>query len=224
MQIRIKRQDGPDMPSYWQTFSFTCDKPVSVAHILDRLNFDDDLYDIDGKPAKRIRWECSCMQKMCGACAMRINGTPALACNYFVDDKKVSTLVLEPLSKFPVTADLITDRSIIQQQLSEGKAFYTDKVREKSGEHEQRYTVSKCLKCGLCLEACPNYVGGPVFFGAVYANDIYMIASGSEDKSAVKKPYHEHFENGCSKSLACMEVCPMKIPTLASIAKMNRKK
>ena len=29
---------------------------------------------------------------------------------------------------------------------------------------------------------------------------------------------------GCSKSLSCMDVCPMQIPTLSSIAKLNRTK
>jgi hypothetical protein len=44
------------------------------------------------------------------------------------------------------------------------------------------------------------------------------------DKDGIKKEYEEHFASGCSKSLACEKVCPVNIPTLASIAKMNRKK
>ncbi|MDR2795780.1 MAG: fumarate reductase iron-sulfur subunit, partial [Spirochaetaceae bacterium] len=28
-----------------------------------------------------MNWECSCLQKKCGACAMLINNTPALACD-----------------------------------------------------------------------------------------------------------------------------------------------
>lgn len=222
MIVTILRKDGPDTPQYRQSFSFECDRKVSVAHILDRLNYDDDLFDIEGRSARRIRWECSCMQKMCGACAMRINGVPALACNYFISPGQFDTLVLEPLSKFPVISDLVVDRSIISENLLNGKAFYPSEVSEPSREHEQRYSVSKCLKCGLCLEVCPNYIAGQNFFGAVYANDAYMIASGTDEKQEIKKSYHRHFENGCSKSLACMKVCPMNIPTLSSIVKMNR--
>ena len=38
----------------------------------------------------------------------------------------------------------------------------------------------------------------------------------------IKAAYAEHFGKTCSKSLSCMDVCPMKISTLASMAKMNR--
>ena len=38
----------------------------------------------------------------------------------------------------------------------------------------------------------------------------------------LKDEYDRLFASGCSKSLACVDVCPMKIPTLSSMAKMNR--
>ena len=47
--------------------------------------------------------------------------------------------------------------------------------------------------------------------------------SFSLDDIADYPEYAEHFAKGCSKSLSCVDVCPMHIPTLASIAKMNRK-
>ena len=42
-----------------------------------------------------------------------------------------------------------------------------------------------------------------------------------EKAKDVLKLYGEHFGKGCSKSLSCVDVCPMKIPTLASMAKLN---
>ena len=54
---------------------------------------------------------------------MIINGVPALACNTFVDEVTKKDLVLEPLSKFPVVADLIVDRSIIYENLNSAKAY-----------------------------------------------------------------------------------------------------
>ena len=38
-----------------------------------------------------------------------------------------------------------------------------------------------------------------------------------------EKEYKEHFGAGCSKALSCQSVCPMKIETISSIIKMNRK-
>ena len=38
----------------------------------------------------------------------------------------------------------------------------------------------------------------------------------------IRKQYARHFEAGCSKSLACRDICPAHLPTLSSIAYMNR--
>lgn len=94
---------------------------------------------------------------------------------------------------------------------------------DETDEYEHQYKTAKCLKCGLCLEVCPNYVRGEKFFGALYANDCYLISSmngaGSEE---IKRAYGKHFAAVCSKSLSCMDVCPMGIQTITSKVKMNR--
>lgn len=223
MIVRIKRQDEKDSKPYWQEFQYNGDKNVSIAHVLDALNYDDDLIDVTGASARRIRWECSCMQKMCGACGMVICGKPALACDTFLNEIKGDVLVLEPLSKFTVISDLKVDRSIIQEHLLDAGMYDERRELEDKKVHEHCYQASKCLKCGLCLEVCPNYVGGPNFYGASIANDAYILYAEKGDRSKeIKRNYKEHFSKGCSKSLACVDVCPMGINTVASMAKMNR--
>ena len=127
MIVTIKRQRTPEDAPYWQSFSYNGPLHVPVSAVLDAINYTDDLYDTDGKPAPRIRWECSCMQALCGGCAMVINGVPALACNTFADEVKGEELVLAPLSKFPVVADLIVDRSVIYQNLNQAKAYIEER-------------------------------------------------------------------------------------------------
>jgi succinate dehydrogenase / fumarate reductase iron-sulfur subunit len=224
MLVKIKRQISSDSEPYWQSFTYDGPEHVTVSAILDALNYTDDLYDIYGNSAPRIRWECSCMQAICGGCAMVINGVPALACTTFADEVKGEELVLEPLSKFPVVADLIVDRSIIYENLSSAKAYLETEAVSNKKEHEHQYSVSKCLKCGLCLEVCPNYHPGADFFGAVLANESYLITTQSANKnSQLVKEYKEHFGAFCSKALSCQTVCPAGIETLTSILKMNRK-
>ena len=224
MIVRIKRQRDPGSESYWQSFQYNGPRHVTVSAVLDALNYTDDLYDTEGQPAARIRWECSCMQIMCGGCAMIINGVPALACGTFVDKLKGSELVLEPLSKFPVIGDLIVDRSIIYENLKQAQAYLEERAVPSSKHYDQQYSVAKCFKCGLCLEVCPNYHPGTKFFGPVFANESYLLASqtSSEDKRLVKQ-YQEHFHSNCSKALSCQTVCPAGIETLTSILRMNRK-
>ena len=224
MIVKIKRQREPNAVAYWQSFTYDGPKHVTVSAVLDALNYTDDLFDIEGKPATRIRWECSCMQAVCGGCAMVINGVPALACATFADEVKGKDLLLEPLSKFPVIADLIVDRSAIYENLIRAKAYLESLTKNDNRQHEQQYSVAKCLKCGLCLEVCPNYHPGGEFFGAVLANESYLIASQSTDKKPqVIQEYKKHFGAGCSKALSCQTVCPVGIETITSIMRMNRK-
>jgi succinate dehydrogenase / fumarate reductase iron-sulfur subunit len=224
MIVRIKRQRDFASEPYWQSFQYDGPEHAPVSAILDDLNYTDDLFDIDGNPAARVRWECSCMQAVCGGCAMVINGVPALACATFADEVKGRELVLEPLSKFPVVADLIVDRSVIYENLIRAKAYLDSVAENDKRQHKQQYSVAKCLKCGLCLEVCPNYRPGTTFFGAVLANESYLIASQSSDKKPqIVKSYKTHFGAGCSKALSCQSVCPMKIETITSIMRMNRK-
>ena len=224
MIVKIKRQSSPDAAPYWQSFSYNGPMHVTVSAVLDAIIYTDDMIDTEGKSATRVRWECSCLQSVCGGCAMVINGVPALACNTFVDEVAKDELVLEPLSKFPVVADLMVDRSIIYENLNQAKAYLESDIVSSAKSHEHQYSVAKCLKCGLCLEVCPNYHPGGSFFGAVFANESYLITSQSAEKpTALVKEYKTHFGAGCSKALSCQTVCPAGIETITSIMKMNRK-
>lgn len=225
MRVKILRQASPVSEPYWQEFSYEYKANQTVAGMLDELNYKDDLVDINEEPAPRIAWECSCLQGMCGACAMVINGRPALACETFLKDIKGDTIVLEPLKKFPAICDLVVDRGVIQENLKKANAYIEEYKGAKDTEYEHMYAAGKCLKCGLCLEVCPNYKDGITFYGAAFANDCYLISSRSSSQGkAIRESYKANFAKGCSKSLSCVDVCPMNIPTLASIAKMNRKK
>ena len=225
MRITVKRQRDTSATPYWQSFECDSSPEMTVSALLDRLNYTDDLYDVDGNAAPRIRWDCSCLQKMCGACAMIINGVPGLACATFLRDIKGDRLTLEPLSKFPVVADLIVDRSVIERGLLQAEAYLGRYRGLPEKDFPQLYSVAKCLKCGLCLEICPNYTRGENFFGALFANEMYLLALQSADRrKELKKEYSSHFASGCSRALSCVNVCPAGIDTLASMAEMSRLK
>ena len=225
MRVRILRQQMPASEPYWETFEYDGPAENSVAGVLDYINYNDDVVNIEGKRSTRIGWECSCLQGVCGACAMVIDGRPALACETLVKDLKGEEIEIRPLRKFPVIHDLIVDRSSIQENLTKTNVFIGEYQPSEDGDHGHQYTAAKCLKCGLCLEVCPNYVNGRTFFGATFANDCYLVAARNRTKAKeISRAYGEHFGSTCSKSLSCMDVCPVKIQTIASIARLNRGK
>lgn len=225
MKVSILRQESPTTDPYWEIFDYDGPEDNSVAGLLDYINYHDDVMDIDGRKTTRIGWECSCMQGVCGACAMVINGIPSLACEMLIRDLKKKDLEIRPLRKFPVVHDLIVDRSSIHENLKRTNIYIGEYQPAASKDHLHQYAAAKCLKCGLCLEVCPNYTDGRSFFGAAFANDCYLVAARNRTKAVqIAAVYREHFGGECSKSLSCMGVCPMKIRTIASMAKLNRSK
>ncbi|MCR5083185.1 MAG: 4Fe-4S dicluster domain-containing protein [Parasporobacterium sp.] len=224
MKFKILRQKAPNTKPYYETFDYDGPMDSSVAGALDYINYKDDIVNDKGQASSRISWECSCLQAMCGSCAMVINNRPALACETFLKDlKEINTI--EPLKKFMTVCDLVVDRSIIAENLLKAKVYKTGEVKVSKKDYENQYTIAKCLKCGLCLEVCPNYTKGNKFYGASFANDCYLIKSTSKsDEKELKAEFDKHFAASCSKSLSCMDVCPMNLPTLASIARMSRNK
>ena len=54
-----------------------------------------------------------CRYRLCGKCAIRINGRPMLACETPLEDG----MVLEPLDHLPVIRDLAVDRSGLLEPL-----------------------------------------------------------------------------------------------------------
>ena len=117
LTIDILRQKDSASAPYKQTIELDARPDDTVATLLNTINARDDLKDINGEPVGTIHWQCSCLQKKCGACAMRINGDPALACDTKLSACKRGKLSLEPLRKFPTVRDLIVDRSLMMDNL-----------------------------------------------------------------------------------------------------------
>lgn len=129
MKVKILRQQTPFSEPYWEIFDADVPCDMSVAGLLDYLNYHDDIVDENGRQTTRIGWECSCLQGICGSCAMVINGKPALACETFIRDLKGGEISIRPLQKFPVIHDLLTDRSVIYENLKKENMYMESIIR-----------------------------------------------------------------------------------------------
>ena len=212
--ITILRQADRDAEPYRQTVLFaTNDAEMTVATLLKTLNATPNLTDTDGKAVSNIQWECSCLQKKCGACAMRINGRPRLACDVKLSAFKNGNILLEPLKKFPVIADLIVDRSIMFENLKSIGLWLEKEARHTKRGEELAYEASRCLQCGCCLEVCPNFIPGEDFYSAASFVPTARVLSElpKKDKAELLISYVDKVYKGCGKSLSCRDICPAQI-------------
>lgn len=223
--IEIKRQEDVKSSPYFQSIRLTLEKEnLTVASLLREINATPDIRDIEGEPVPYISWECSCLQKKCGACAILVNGRPRLACDTFIRDyMKKDRLTLAPLSKFPIIKDLIVDRSILYNNLRDIKNYLEEEVRLTDKNTDTAYEASRCLMCGCCLEVCPNfYVGGDFYGAASFVPATRLItAAGRGGAEELKREYREHIYKGCGKSLACKDICPAGIDMDKMLSKSN---
>ena len=213
--VEIKRQKSSSDAPYYQTIKYqAASMEENIATVLRNLNAVPDLRDTEGKEAGEIHWQCSCLQKKCGACAMLINGIPRLACDTKLKDCRENLLLrLEPLKKFPVVRDLIVDRSIMMKNLRDIGNWLEKEAKLTEKGEELAYDASRCLQCGCCLEVCPNFVAGGKFYGAaafVPASRVLSELPKARKYQLVKK-YKKKIYGGCGKSLACHDICPVGI-------------
>ncbi len=222
IEISVKRQKNRDEKSYIQKFLYTGDGNLTVADWLTEINQTEAKTD-------RIAWECGCLEKKCGACAMLVNGYPTLACSVFLKKAvKHEKILLEPFHKFPLIKDLIVDRSIIFDTIIHMKIWMNEKnSSDYSWDYELQYKAGQCLQCGCCLEICPNFLAGKKFAGASAMVEAYRaIEQNNSDshRNDMKKEYQKKFFAYCGQSFSCKSVCPQNLPLDEIQARVNSHK
>ena len=226
MQIRLdilRRKSAADTP-YLQSVSYLFeDINETVATALTKINRGG-YKDTDGKAVTAVSWECSCLQKKCGACAMVIGGVPRLACDTKLSlFQKAGCVKIEPLRKFPVVSDLTVDRSVMFKNLRDIRLWLDEELLPDEKSVDIAYDASRCLQCGSCLEVCPNFYAGGKFYGmAAGIPASKLLAQLDKGKrKALAKQYSKHFYSGCGKSLSCKDICPAGIETDALMVNSN---
>ena len=210
IEIWVKRQQTQNEKPYIQKFSYIGDGNLTVA---------DWLIEVNQNEAKenRIAWECGCLEKKCGACAMLINGDPMLACSVFLKKAvRHGKIKLEPFQKFPLVKDLIVDRSMMFEVMKKMKLWLSEKeLSDYSWNRDLQFKAGQCLQCGCCLELCPNFLANHEFVGASAMVEAYRAIEQNDrekHKEEMKQAYQKKFFAYCGQSFSCQSVCPQKLP------------
>ena len=224
VRLDIKRQRDAQSAPYLQSILYESgDENVTLASALGDIDAGG-FKDTDGREVEPIIREQSCLQKKCGACAVVVDGRPALACGTRLRDfERKGYVSVGPLRKFPVIADLLVDRSVIFSQLTQLGIWAENALPCPENTDDIAYEASRCLQCGCCLEVCPNFCPGEKFFGmsAAAAASRLLEQLPPSERRELEKTYSRHFYSGCGKSLACRDICPAGIDTESLMVNSN---
>jgi succinate dehydrogenase / fumarate reductase iron-sulfur subunit len=236
VRLKIRRQDGPNRPDSrrWEEFKVPLLPQMNVISALQQIQLNP--VTTSGKRVAPVVWDCSCLEEVCGACTMLVNGKVRQACSALIEQLAPDgqVIVLEPMTKFPLVRDLIVDRQRLFDDLKkvrgwvdmDGTYALGPGPRESPEQQQERYALSRCIACGCCLEACPQYNDSTSYVGAAVINQVrYFNMHPTGAMHANRRLDTVMGEGGitdCGKALNCALVCPKEIPLLDSLSDIAR--
>ncbi len=232
IHFKIKRQNSPDESAYWEEFKMPYSPGHNVVSALMYLR--EHPINAHGERVEPVVWDSNCMEEVCGACSMIINGQPRQACAALIDTLE-QPIVLEPFTKFPVVRDLMVDRQRMFDTLLKVKAWvdvdgswdiHLHAPRISADLQTARYTFSRCMTCGCCMEACPQFQVDNLFVGPAPLGQVDLHNSHPTGKFLKADRLHAIMGHGgltdCGNAQNCVEVCPKHIPITDGIARLGR--
>ncbi len=229
--IKIKRQANPDSKPYWEEFELPYTPGRNLTSAL--MEIAANPVTRDGKATTPITYDSSCLEEVCGSCAMLINGRARMACSALLD-KLEQPIKLEPFSKFPVVRDLAVDRGVLFEDLRLVKAWVPidgtydlgPGPRLSMEEQEVAYPLSRCISCCCCMEACPQFNESTGFVGAAAISQVQLFNTHPTGKALKRERLAALMGDGgiqeCGYAQNCVEICPKDIPLTRSISEVGR--
>jgi succinate dehydrogenase / fumarate reductase iron-sulfur subunit len=182
-----------------------------------------------------LAFRCACRMGVCGSCGMMINGQPRLACNTQVAGLG-PVLEVSALPNHETIKDLVPDLAPMFGKHTSVKPYI---IRPDRGEVERPtrefaqtpeellayVQFSYCLKCSLCLAACPTEASVPAFLGPQALAAAYRYTADTRDAGLAERARAVdalHGAFGCHLAGACSEACPKGVDPALAIQLLKR--
>jgi len=243
IKVEIKRQSTPDAKATTETFAIPYRPNMNITSLLGEIALNPTT--VTGQASTPITYDSNCLEEICGSCAMLINGKAMMACSALVDKllgaldhgqkpDLSKTITLAPLSKFPVVRDLAVDRSVLFENLKAVKAWVPidgsydlgPGAKQAPQIQEERYPLSNCISCTICMEVCPQFNDATGFVGAAtiaQAKLFNLDPAGSvlkEDR--LRALAGDGGIQECGFAQNCVQACPKQLPLTEAISDMGR--
>lgn len=232
----LKILRGTPGEQYWEEFSLEL-RPF--------LNITSALMEVQRSPVNSknqkvtpVAWEQGCLEEVCGSCSMLINGRPRQGCtaliHKLIEASGTNVVTLAPMTKFPLVRDLVVNRNSMFENLKKIHAWVEvdDSLDRGFGQkispqvQEAMYTLSTCMTCGCCTEACPQVNSNSEFVGPAIISQARLFNAHPSGKLTAHERLRPLMEEGgisaCGNAQNCVEVCPKHIPLTESIAVVGR--
>ncbi len=235
VKIKVQRRAKEGTAASWETFEIPYRRNLNIISVL--MDIRKNPVTIEGRTTTPPVWDMGCLEQVCGTCTMVIDGRVRQSCSALVDDLLLAsggeTVSLAPMSKFPNVRDLKVDRTKMFEHLKQVNAWI-----ELDGTHnlgpgphvsndlaQERYALSRCMTCGCCLEACPqygddNYIGPQAIAQARLFN-MHPVGKLTADERLNGLLGDDGIAN-CGNAQNCIRVCPMSLPLTKAIYETNR--
>lgn len=232
----LKIYRGHPGKQYWEEFELKLRPSLNIISAL--MEIQKNPINRKGEKVEPIVWEQGCLEEVCGSCSMLINGRPRQSCSALVHnlikDTGSNEITLAPFTKFPLVRDLIVDRSIMFENLKKVHAWIDADGAYDRGPGPQvsqeiqdvRYSLSTCMTCGCCVEACPQSNSHSKFVGPQIFAQVRLF--NIDPVGAMKKHVRlaavmgEGGISDCGNAQNCVRVCPKNIPLTDAIAVVGR--
>jgi len=223
------RRYNPDVDGkpYWQKFTVHVEPGMTVL---------DGLHQIRETQDATLSMRYSCRMGVCGSCGMLLNGRPSLACNTQILDIATKVLTVASLPNFDIIKDLVPDLTpLFEKHISVNPHIVRDDEDEMlnpTGEFFQSpdeltgyLQFTYCIKCGLCMSACPTLATDPEYIGSQALPQSYRYIKDTRDdgfnlRKKVVGSAHGVFR--CHYAGECSNVCPKGVDPARAIQLMKR--
>jgi succinate dehydrogenase / fumarate reductase iron-sulfur subunit len=232
VELQIRRQDRPTSRPYWQTFECPVRPGANVVSLL--MDLREHCVTREGERVDPVAFEHNCMEEVCGACAMLINGRPQPACSALIAELE-TPIRLEPLPKFPVVRDLMVERAAMFEHLKRVKAWvkidgpwdlHERAPRISPQQWQADYLFSRCMNCGCCMAACPQFGPEEAFVGPAPLAQVRLMNAHPTGRYDKAERLHAIMADGglsdCGNAQNCVRVCPKAIPLTTAIGELGR--
>ena len=231
IKVSVKRQSSPTVKAVTEMFEIPYRPNMNITSLLGEIALNPTT--VSGTETTPIAYDANCLEEICGSCAMLINGKAMMACSTLVD-RLTQPITLAPLSKFPVVRDLAVDRSVLFENLKRVKAWVPidgtydlgPAPRQFPQIQEERYPLSNCISCTICMEVCPQFNDVTGFVGAatIAQTKLFnMDPAGSVLKAdRLRALAGDGGVQECSFAQNCVQACPKQLPLTEAISDMGR--